>query len=230
VSTSHPNVTSRGDTISVERNQTATQHPLARLPLDFITWQREARLDLYQELARSPTMPSFAAHLPTLVTWPGGDGFPNLVVKGAGLIARPEELEGYTRSYQALLDQLATRPWPDTLNERTAAARSFYERPEVVDPHCLCGLEIFEGSTYQNILANPYVSLLFTGAGPRYRSFQLNCVVEIVSAADARFRFIRSMRALFEHESFHYQQPDYPFGYVFWVLQSLDKSLRLRAH
>jgi hypothetical protein len=60
-------------------------------------------------------------------------------------------------------------------------------------------------------LGNPLASLLYVGPGPRYRSFQLD------------------FRGLFEHERFHYQQPDYPFGYVFWVVEARDKSLKVRG-
>jgi hypothetical protein len=222
-------VVARDQVVTVVKGDgTTAEHAIKGLPPEFITWQMEARQALFQHLGREPSIPTFAPHLPTLVTWGEGALFPNLAAKGMGLLPRAELLEEYAAEFENLLARLAGRPWPETIQERVAAAQRFYGRVEAVDRRCLGGLEIFEGTTYRNLLSNPFASLLYVGPGPRYRSFQLDCVVEVVSPGDSRYRFIRSIRGLFEHERFHYQQPDYPFGYVFWVVEARDKSLKVR--
>ncbi len=205
-----------------------TEYAIKGLPPEFVAWQMEARQALFQRLGSEPSIPAFAPHLPTLATWGEGALFPNLAAKGMGLLPREELLEEYAIEFENLLARLASRPWPETIQERVVAAQRFYGQAEAVDGRCLGGLEIFEGTTYRNLLSNPLASLLYVGPGPNYKSFQLDCVVEVVSPGDSRYRFIRSIRGLFEHERFHYQQPDYPFGYVFWVVEARDKSLQVR--
>ena len=222
-------VVARGRMVTVVKGDgTTAEHAIKGLPPEFITWQMEARQALFQHLGSEPSIPTFAPHLPTLATWGEGALFPNLAAKGVGLLPKDELLEEYATEFENLLTRLADRPWPQTIQERVAAAQRFYGRVEAVDRRCLGGLEIFEGTTYRNLLSNPFASLLYVGPGPRYRSFQLDCVVEVLSPGDSRYRFIRSIRGLFEHERFHYQQPDYPFGYVFWVVEARDKSLKVR--
>jgi len=223
-------VVAHGQVVVVMRGDgTTREYAIEGLPPDFIAWQIEARQALFQRLGSEPSISTFAPHLPTLVTWGEGALFPNLAAKGMGLLPQDKLLEEYAIEFENLLAHLANRPWPETMRERVSAAQRFYGQAEAVDRRCLGGLEIFEGTTYRNLLSNPLASLLYVGPGPRYRSFQLDCVVEVVAPGDPRYRFIRSIRGLFEHERFHYQQPDYPFGYVFWVVEARDKSLRVRG-
>lgn len=218
----------RGQVVTVVKGDGTTEHAIKGLPPEFIAWQIEARQALFQRLGSEPSIPTFAPHLPTLATWGEGALFPNLAAKGVGLLPKEESLEKYAAEFENLLARLADRPWPETIQERVAAAQRFYGQAGAVDRRCLGGLEIFEGTTYRNILSSPFASLLYVGPGPRYKSFQLDCVVEVVSPGNPRYRFVRSIRSLFEHERFHYQQPDYPFGYVFWVVEARDKSLKVR--
>lgn len=185
---------------------------------------------LFDRLLAGQGHPSlFAAHLPVLATWVEGEGFPNLAAKGFGLIARPERLEGFIRLFEAVVAETATIPWAESLPRRINAARAFYADPEAVDPRCLGGLEIFEGVTFRYLQVNPRASLLYVEGGPQYRSFQIDGTIEIVGEGALPYRFLRAMRALFEHERFHFQQPAYPWGYIFWVERVKDKSLRIRG-
>ena len=45
-----------------------------------------------------------------------------------------------------------------------------------------------------------------------------------VPSGTSRYEFLYWARQLFEHDSFHIQQPAYPSGYVFWVSEVFDKS------
>ena len=101
---------------------------------------------------------------------------------------------------------------------------SIYSAPERLDRRCLGTLEIFQGQTFKNIRQDARVSLHYTGVGPDYPSFQINAVAEIVEPGDARFEYLYWARQLFEHDSFHIQQPAYPSGYVFWLGEVFDKS------
>ncbi|MEW6230971.1 MAG: hypothetical protein AB1566_01505 [Chloroflexota bacterium] len=215
---------------------------LGELPEAFVAWQREARLALFRQLLSGQGHPAlFEAHLPILATWAkeeagipslgrtGAWPFPNLAAKGFGLLPRPEALAGWTASLEATLLETKGMPWDRSLTRRIQAAQAFYSDPEAVDPHCLGGLEIFEGTTFSNLQANPLASLLFVGGGPEYRSFQIDGAVETVTGDDPRYRFLRAMRGLFEQERFHFQQAGYPWGYVFWVVEVRDKSLRRRG-
>jgi hypothetical protein len=215
--------------VVTKRDGTTSEHAIQGLPEEFIRWQMAARQALFQQLSRGPAGPTFAPHLPTLATRTLGAFFANLAVKGVGLLPRPRAVESYASEFEELLAGLADQPWEDTLAARVAAAAGFYERIEAVDVRCLGGLEIFEGTTYRNIGIHPFVSLLYRGPGPSYQSVQLDCVVQVLDAGDPRYRFIRSIRSLFKYERFHFQQPAYPCGYVFWVVQAHDKSLKVRA-
>jgi hypothetical protein len=160
-------VVARDQVVTVVKGDgTTAEHAIKGLPPEFITWQMEARQALFQHLGSEPSIPTFAPHLPTLATWGEGALFPNLAAKGMGLLPRAELLEEYAAEFGNLLARLAGRPWPETIQERVAAAQRFYGRVEAVDRRCLGGLEIFEGTTYRNLLSNPFASLLYVGPGP----------------------------------------------------------------
>jgi len=201
------------------------------LPPEFLAWQRESRLTLFDRLLAGQSHPAlFAAHLPVLATWIAGEPFPNLAAKGFGLVARPERLEGFTRLFETTMAEVATLPWAESLPRRIEAARAFYADQEAIDPCCLGGLEIFEGTTFRYLQANPRASLLYVEGGPRYLSFQIDGIVEIVGEGSPYYHFLHAMRALFEHERFHFQQPAYPWGYIFRVEGVRDKSLKIRGN
>ncbi len=112
---------------------------------------------------------------------------------------------------------------------RVQAAGELLQHPEHIDPYRLGSLEIFEGQTFKNIQNDPRVALLFTGGGPEYLSFQLNCAAEILGAGHPVYEFLRLSRLLFEFEQFHIAQPKYPYAYQFWVCEIKEKTPRRRA-
>ncbi len=66
--------------------------------------------------------------------------------------------------------------------------------------------------------------MIHTPDGIEYLSFQVNSKVTILEKGDSYYRFLLASRKLFEFEKFHLYQPDYPFGYLFQVVDVIDKS------
>lgn len=196
------------------------------LPGAFLEWQLGERRALFSALETGVAPRSFAAHLPVVSTL-GPGAFPiHSATKGAGLTPWDEDLLWLVREIDACLEHCRGRPPKETLGRRLATARMLYGEPALIDPHRLGLIEIFRGQTYRNLLADSRATLLFTGAGPRYSSFQVNCVAELIGPADLRFRFIRGMRLLFERDGFHIEQPEYPLGYLMWVREVIEKTPR----
>ncbi len=179
---------------------------------------------------RGGDMPRFlASHLPVVSTLNGQDGtFPiHSSTKGVGLLPKESYLDEHNAEITDCLERWRDANPHESLGERIEGALSLYGRPERIDMGAFGGIEIFRGQTYQNLLRDPRVSLLFTGFGPQYTSYQFNCDVELVGLEDRRFLFLRGMRLLFERERFHIQQPEYPLGYVFHIRQVFDKTPRI---
>lgn len=208
------------------------------LPQAFVQWQVTARLAAFDGLARGKTIRQFGVHLPVVATLRPAVQLPDelqlpdkqgafsihTATKGAGLTPKDEHLPNYVEILRMALGRAEGRPWDDSLAVRLAAARVLYERPEEIDRRRLGLLEIFQGATYRNILADPRVTLHYTGPGPAYPSFQINGWAEVVGPGDPRFEYLYLARQLFEHDHFHIHQPAYPFGYVVWVGEVFDKS------
>ena len=208
--------------------ETTTPPRLACMPQAFLQWQIEQRRALFEGLLRGEYPRMLAAHLPVVSTCnDNGAAFPiHSATKGVGLLPRPRFLAEQVTRIEQCLDRTSSEPPARTLARRIEAARSLYERPERIDDGRFGSIEIFQGRTYRNLLRDARATLLFTGPGPCYLSFQLNCTAEIVAPDDLVFRFIRGMRLLFEMERFHIRQPAYSLGYVFEVREVFDKTPR----
>ncbi len=195
------------------------------LPRAFVKWQMAARRTAYAHVARGERPSRFNAHLPVVATINHkADFLAHVSTKGTGFTPCDEHLDYYIQLIDECLSSCQGRPWEETLADRIAAAREFYEHPEHIDFRRLGLLEIFQGQTYRNLLADQRITLHYTGDGPEYPSFQINALAEIVGPEDKRFQFIYLVRQLFEHDHFHIHQPNYPFGYLAWVREVYDKS------
>ncbi len=195
------------------------------LPRAFIEWQISARRSAYARVAEGERPSRFNAHLPVVATInQKADFLAHVSTKGTGFTPCDEHLDYYIQLIDDCLASCQGRPWEETLADRIAAVREFYEHPEHIDFRRLGLLEIFQGQTYRNLLADPRICLHYTGDGPEYPSFQINALAEIVGPEDKRFQFIYLVRQLFEHDHFHIHQPNYPFGYLAWVREVYDKS------
>ncbi|MBW8011514.1 MAG: hypothetical protein FVQ83_09795 [Chloroflexi bacterium] len=196
-----------------------------QLPKEFIEWQMSARRGAYANVAKGKRPARFSAHLPVVITLRHAAEFiTHAATKGTGFTPKDDYLDHYIALFDNCLDKCQGRPWKETLGERIAVAREFYENPDHIDFRRLGLLEIFQGQTYKNLMDDPRITLHYTGDGPDYPSFQINALAQIVGPEDKSFQFVYLARQLFEHDRFHIHQPNYPLGYLVWVQEVYDKS------
>jgi hypothetical protein len=204
---------------------------IQELPPKFVRWQLDYKHSVYDAIERDEYIAFNAGHLPVVATWDEASLVPNLANKGVGFTPRDEYLDRYLALVEGAVAQIEALP-PHAVDEtralRVATARAFYAHPEHIDWRRLGLLEIFEGTTFQNLAAQPLASVLWTGNAPVFVSFQVDCVVEIIPPEDPRYRFSWAMRRLFEYEPFHVVQTMYPYAYCFWVYGWKDKTPKRR--
>ena len=214
-------------------NQNGHSRELAvkALPPKFVRWQLDYKHSVYDAIERDEYIAFNAGHLPVVGTWQEDALVPNLANKGVGFTPKDEHLEHYLGLVEDAVEQIQALP-PHATNQtrelRINTAREFYRHPEHIDWRRLGLLEIFEGGTFQNLAANPVASVLWTGNAPVFVSFQVDCLVEIITPEDPRYRFSWAMRRLFEYEPFHVVQTMYPYAYCFWVVDYKDKTPKRR--
>jgi nucleotide-binding universal stress UspA family protein len=196
-----------------------------QLPKEFIEWQMSARRGAYANVAKGKRPARFSAHLPVVITLKHAAEFiTHAATKGTGFTPKGDYLDYYISLFDSCLERCQGRPWKETLGDRIAVAREFYENPDHIDFRRLGLLEIFQGQTYKNLMEDSRITLHYTGEGPDYPSFQINALAQIVGPEDKSFQFIYLARQLFEHDRFHIHQPNYPLGYLVWVQEVFDKS------
>lgn len=136
------------------------------------------------------------------------------------------ELEGAELAFQG-------KPFSETLDERIELYQRILLDDRKIDRFRFGAVEMFGDQTYQNIRRDPRVTLnLFwrQDAHPEARSFQINCVAEIVPPGDPYFRYMRLMRQLFSSRMLNLRGTgEYICAYKFWVCESKDKSLEEKA-
>lgn len=198
----------------------------AVMPPVFLQWQCSERKAMFEALSRGEHPRFLAAHLPVVSTLNGHLGtFPiHSSTKGVGLLPTSKHRDEHVAEIDACLERSRALEPSKSLTDRIETTLSLYNRPERIDSCVFGGIEIFRGQTYRNLQRDPRASLLFTGFGPKYISYQFNCDVEIVKGDDPRFRFLRGMRLLFDMERFHITQPGYPLGYLFHLREVFDKT------
>ena len=215
----------------VSVNGELKEFEVAELPEAFVRWQLEYKLGIYDAIERDEYIAFNAGHLPVVGTWNRESNVPNLANKGVGFTPTDEHIGHYLGLIESAVDEISQLP-PHAVDEtrslRLAAARELYAHPEHIDWRRLGLLEIFEGTTFRNLSSNPMASVLWTGDAPVFVSFQVDCVVEIMSPDDPRYRFSWAMRRLFEYEPFHVVQTMFPYSYCFWVVNYLDKTPKRR--
>jgi len=195
-------------------------------PKDFIEWQSKSRLQMFIRLnqAGAGAIHSQPAHLPVVGTL-GEGNFPiNLACRGIGLLPKTEVISQYIDLLNEAKFHTATIDVQDSLPYRVKPMRQFYETIKDIDPMILGGLEIFEGKTFANIRANPFVSIIYSGEPPHFPSYQFNCIAEILLPEDIRYQFLLAARELFAFDAFHITQNSYPFGYAFHLVEIIDKT------
>jgi hypothetical protein len=204
---------------------------VAELPEPFVRWQLDYKRRIYDAIEKDEYIAFNAAHLPVVGTWNRESTVPNLANKGVGFTPKDEYIEHYVDLVERAVDEISGLPThavDETRSLRLATARELYGHPEHIDWRRLGLLEIFEGTTFRNLTRNPLASVLWTGNSPVFISFQVDCVVEIMTPEDPRYRFCWAMRRLFEYEPFHVVQTLFPYSYCFWVVNYADKTPKRR--
>ena len=215
----------------VRTNGQVREYRVKELPESFIRWQLDYKQRVYAGIEHDQYVAFNAGHLPVVGTWDMGSTFPNLANKGVGFTPKDEFMDHYVNLVEgavAEIEQLPPHAVDDTRRLRIATAREFYAHPEHIDWRRLGLLEIFEGSTYRNLSQNPMAAVLWTGDSPIFVSFQVNCVVEVITPEHPRYRFSWAMRRLFEYEPFHVVQTMFPYSYTFWVYDWKEKTPKRR--
>ncbi len=213
------------------RNGTVRELPIKPLPERFIDWQLTYKRGIYDAIERDQYIRFNAGHLPVVGTWDADGLVPNLANKGVGFTPADEHLDHYVAHVESAVERIAALP-PHAVDEtrvlRIATAREFYAHPEHIDWRRLGLLEIFEGGTFHNLSRYPLASVLWTGDSPVFQSFQVDCIVEVITPEHPRYKFSWAMRRLFEYEPFHVVQTMFPYAYTFWVYDWHEKTPKRR--
>jgi hypothetical protein len=198
---------------------------IVKLPKEFLQWQSEARLKMFDRIMNmgAEKIKMQTAHLPVLATL-GKGNYPNLTCKGMGLLPKDEKISHFTDKFNETTAKCKELDWKESIPIRVKIIRSFYENLNNFNPYILGGLEIFEGNSLLNLKSNPFASLLYYGEAPKFPSYQFNGVVKLVPKDDSQYLFLRAARELFAFDSFHIPQIDYPFGLLFYVAESINKT------
>lgn len=216
---------------TVQHIESGRTFDIVELPDPFVRWQLDYKRSIYDAIERDEYIAFNAGHLPVVGTWNVDSDVPNLANKGVGFTPKDEYLPYYLDLVESAVARIKELP-PHAVNEtrdlRIRTARELYAHPEHIDWRRVGLLEIFEGSTFHNLTANPFASILWTGNSPVFVSFQADCIVEIITPDDPRYRFCWAMRRLFEYEPFHVVQTIYPYSYCFWVYGYKNKTPKRR--
>jgi len=217
--------------VRLSQNGHVREFEIKELPDSFVNWQLDYKKYVYDKIEKDEYIAFNQGHLPVVATMGGDSPFPNLANKGVGFTPKDRHIDRYLRLVEDAVARISALP-PHAVDEtralRVAAAREFYAHPEHIDWRRLGLLEIFEGSTLRNLLERPLASVLWTGNSPVFISFQVDCVVEVITPEDPRYRFSWAMRRLFEYEPFHVVQTMFPYAYTFWVIGWRDKTPKRR--
>jgi len=226
-----PQVEVAGGVARVRTNGDLSELEIKELPETFVRWQLDYKHRIYDAIEKDEYVRFNAGHLPVVGTWGEDSIFPNLANKGIGFTPKDEHIDHYLSVIERAVSEIEKLPphaVDDTRRMRVAAAREFYAHPEHVDWRRLALLEIFEGETFRNVTRNPRAAVLWTGDSPVFVSFQVDCVVEVITPEHPRYRFAWAMRRLFEYEPFHVVQTLFPYAYTFWVHDWKDKTPKRR--
>jgi hypothetical protein len=198
----------------------------ARLPDDFLIWQSQARLRMFNMMEEQggKAVSMAPAHLAVLASLGEGTFQINLATRGMGVLPIEASLDEFIERFRDAQVHVERSTFGESLAERARHAREFYSRPELFNPFILGGLEIFEGQTPKNLMKNQVASLLYTGEAPKFPSYQLNGIVEFVKPKNPYYEFLLAARELFALDYFHVTQKSYPYGYLFHIVEVKNKT------
>ena len=147
------NVNQEKECIEVETNNKKSKYNLQKLPDDFIQWQINERIKLFDDLKNRKQPKFLSSHLPTLVTINNDrKNFPvNAVCKGLGLVTIDIQLNKVSDEIKAILNEINKIDIFESIDKRIQGAMLLYDNKEKINKYALGGLEIFETKTYNNI-------------------------------------------------------------------------------
>ena len=168
---------------------------------------------------------------PSVATLNASNIFPiNSARKIIRLTLTDEVLEDSIDDYEGNELAFQGRPFEDTLDERIDLYQTMMLDDRKIDRFRFGAVEMYGDRTYQNILRDPRVTLnmWWTENDKRVaRSFQINCIAEVVPPGTPFYRYMRLMRRLFSSTMVDIERraSDYICAYKFWVCEAKDKSL-----
>jgi len=191
------------------------------LPESFIEWQCKGRIKTIESMIAGKFRGNFGPHLPALCTKSVDDEFPvNSAYKGVGLIPEDEYLEETTERFENAILEYKNN-WEGSVNERLNLLLDFYRDIDKIDRRKLGSVEIYGLRTYNNILKNPRVSLIFLDLESGSLSYMVDAIVEIYRDNTLFYRFEKAM-----HDIFH-QPADgrkFPCVYIFHTCRVFNKT------
>ena len=177
---------------------------------------------LYSQTVMKPTLSTLGPSMPFGM---------NAVKKLARLTWKDEVIEERIEELEGDVLALQGRPFSDTIEERFDIYKKIYLDDNDIDRLRFGAIEIFGGITYNNLRLDPRAALNFYWRDeqrPHDRSYQVNCIAEIVGQDDPFFRFMRVIRGLFSYIFLDLNKPDYIAAYKLWVSEAVDKTLTER--
>ena len=216
----------KSNKISIIKSNKQKEFVYKALPTEFLEWQSTARMQMFQLLKKmgSSAIKTHPVHLPVLATLGVDENFPiNLTSRGIGILPKEELLQKFTDLFEESVN-FQNLSWEQTLEKRVIAAEEFYSNVDNFDVNLLGGLEIFEGKTFTNLQNNPLATILYTGQASKFPSYQFNVIVHTISGDNKHYKFLKAARELFAFDSFHVPQTQYPFGYLYYIIEISDKT------
>ncbi|MGY5878674.1 MAG: hypothetical protein RTV31_00430 [Candidatus Thorarchaeota archaeon] len=168
---------------------------------------------------------------PSVATLNASNIFPiNSARKITRLTLTDEALEDSIDEFEGTELAFQGRPFENTLDERIDLYQKIMLDDSKIDRFRFGAIEMYGDKTYQNILRDPRVTLnmYWTEDDNRVaRSFQINCIAEIIPPGTPFYRYMRLMRRLFSSHMVDIERraSDYICAYKFWVCEAKDKSL-----
>lgn len=217
----------KNEQVSIKyQNGEIKNYTIQLLPEVFLQWQSNSRLGMFEQLEKSGihSIKALPAHLPVLATIGEDRTFANLATKGLGLLPVKNKLNEFLNLFLKTKSSCSSAPWESTIIKRMETALKFYKDLDNFDTTLLGGLEIFEGKTAKNLIYSPFASLLYTGIAPKFLSFQFDGIIEIIQNKNLYYQFLLSAREIFAFDSFHVKQINYPFGYLFHIINIREKT------
>ena len=203
-----------------------SNYSLKSLPDTFLFWQIRARLNLLESIKKNgvESIKTQPAHLPVLASLGNAPFYVNLSTRGIGLLPKKNKIQKFIDLFNSVREKFKNKPWRETITERMETLMILYNNVDNFNKSLLGGLEIFGGETQKNLKNYPLASLLYSGESPKFISFQFNGLITFIKENDLYYQFLLAARELFARDYFHVPQIQYPYGYLFYLVEIKEKT------